>query len=154
MTDVTESQPSTAERGMETAKEAVYAASEHVENVGQHLKEKIEAAQHPETYVQMLMDVTKAAPYDLAIASRGRPQARIDEIRRFLGVLPRLVTLRALRSELEPLVTLPTAPETWLNELPELANRQLKLATQVQTSSIETSELQGFPNRDSAIRQE
>ncbi|SEH87250.1 AAA family ATPase [Tardiphaga sp. OK245] len=82
--------------------------------------------------------------YDLAIASRGRTQARIDEIRRFLGVLPRVVTLRALRSELEPLVTLPTAPEAWLNELPELANRQLKLATQVQTASIEISELQGL----------
>ncbi|MGM4916231.1 AAA family ATPase [Tardiphaga sp. 813_E8_N1_3] len=82
--------------------------------------------------------------YDLAIASRGRTQARIDEIRRFLGVLPRLVTLRALRSELESLVPLPTAPEAWLNELPELANRQVKLATQVQTASTEMSELQGL----------
>ncbi|MBI5131590.1 MAG: hypothetical protein HZA66_19295 [Rhodopseudomonas palustris] len=72
MTQNTENEPSTAEKGMEAAKEAVFAASEHVENVGQHLKDKIEAVKHPEIYVQMLKDVTKAAPLGmLAVAFIG-----------------------------------------------------------------------------------
>lgn len=72
MTGNTENEPSAAEKGIDAAKEAVYAASEHVENVGQHLKDKIEAVKRPDIYVQMLKDVTKAAPLGmLAVAFIG-----------------------------------------------------------------------------------
>jgi uncharacterized protein YhaN len=41
--------------------------------------------------------------YEEAIASRARSQARLEEIQRFLNVLPRLTELRAIRERLTPL---------------------------------------------------
>lgn len=49
-------------KALGAAKDAVDVASAHVDDVGQHLKQKLEAAKRPETYLEMLKDVTKAAP--------------------------------------------------------------------------------------------
>ncbi|KZD21343.1 hypothetical protein [Tardiphaga robiniae] len=60
------------ERGLDAAKDAVNAATEQVDKVGRHFKDKIEAAKQPETYLEMLKDITKAAPLGmLAIAFIG-----------------------------------------------------------------------------------
>lgn len=71
--------------------------------------------------------------YDEAIAQRGRTQARIDEVQRFINALPRLRTFRAIRADLLPLASLPDAPSTWARDLPTLMTRQTTLATQAQT---------------------
>ncbi|WP_441244568.1 hypothetical protein [Tardiphaga sp. 768_D3_N2_1] len=63
---------SLGENALDAAKGAVNAATEQVDKVGQHFKEKVEAAKQPETYLEMLKDVTKAAPLAmLAIAFVG-----------------------------------------------------------------------------------
>ncbi|WP_441277245.1 hypothetical protein AB7783_07220 [Tardiphaga sp. 172_B4_N1_3] len=63
---------SLGERGLDAAKDAVNAAAEQVDKVGQHLKDKVEAAKRPQTYVEMLKDMTKAAPLGmLAVAFIG-----------------------------------------------------------------------------------
>lgn len=60
------------ENALDAAKSAVNAATEQVDKVGRHLKDKVEAAKQPETYVEMLKDVTKAAPLAmLAVAFVG-----------------------------------------------------------------------------------
>jgi hypothetical protein len=60
------------ERSLDAAKDAVNVAKEQVDKVGQHFKDKIEAARQPETYVEMLKDMTKAAPLGmLAVAFIG-----------------------------------------------------------------------------------
>jgi uncharacterized protein YhaN len=91
-------------------------------------------------------DTTKA--YEEALAQRGRTQARSDEIQRVLNVLPRLHSLRGLRTQLAPLATLPDAPPTWAADLPDLMTKQTKLATQTQTvaDALEdlTRELEGL----------
>jgi hypothetical protein len=59
------------ERGLDAAKDAVNAATEQVDKVGRHFKDKIEAAKR-ETYVEILKDMTKAAPLGmLAVAFIG-----------------------------------------------------------------------------------
>lgn len=63
---------SLGENALDAAKGAVNAATEQVDKVGRHFKEKVEAAKQPETYLEMLKDVTKAAPLAmLAIAFVG-----------------------------------------------------------------------------------
>jgi hypothetical protein len=63
---------SAGEKGMDAATGAVHAAVDQVDRVGQHLKQKIETAKQPETYLTMLADMTKAAPLGmLAIAFLG-----------------------------------------------------------------------------------
>jgi uncharacterized protein YhaN len=82
--------------------------------------------------------------YDEALAQRGRTQARIDEIQRQLTALPRLVTFRNLRAELEPLSSLPEAPSGWVEELPDLMTRRTKLATQSHALADSAAGLQGL----------
>ena len=85
-------------------------------------------------YSRLVIERDEAtSAYAEAIAQRGRTQARIDEVQRFINALPRLQTFRSLRAELLPLATLPDAPSTWANDLPALMTRQTKLATQAQT---------------------
>jgi len=68
MTDDTERTP-LGDRAFDATRDAVDAASEHVNQVGRHLRHKLKAAKRPETYVDMLTDVTKAAPLGmLAVA--------------------------------------------------------------------------------------
>ena len=69
MSDDRDDHPSMAEKGLEAAKDVVHSASDRVDEVGQHLREKLDAAKRPENYLQMLKDVTKAAPLGmLAVA--------------------------------------------------------------------------------------
>ena len=69
MVDDRDDHPSMAEKGVETTKDAVHSASDRVDKVGQHVREKLDAAKRPETYRQMLKDVTKATPLGmLAVA--------------------------------------------------------------------------------------
>ncbi|UPJ53396.1 AAA family ATPase [Bradyrhizobium sp. 200] len=85
-------------------------------------------------YSRLVIERDEAtSAYAEAIAQRGRTQARIDEVQRFINALPRLQTFRSLRAELIPLATLPDAPSTWADDLPALMTRQTKLATQAQT---------------------
>ena len=83
-----------------------------------------------------------ASAYTEALAERGRTQARIDEVQRFINSLPRLQTFRSLRADLLPLATLPDAPSTWAADLPELMTRQTKLATRAQTVTETIADLQ------------
>lgn len=85
-------------------------------------------------YSRLVIERDEAtSAYTEALAQRGRTQARIDEVQRFINSLPRLQTFRSLRAELLPLATLPDAPATWADDLPALMTRQTKLATQAQT---------------------
>jgi uncharacterized protein YhaN len=85
-------------------------------------------------YSRLVIERDEAtSAYTEALAQRGRTQARIDEVQRFINALPRLQTVRSLRAELLPLATLPDAPSTWADDLPALMTRQTKLATQAQT---------------------
>jgi hypothetical protein len=60
------------ERSLDAAKDAVNFATEQVDEVGRHFKIKLEAARQPETYVEMLKSMTKAAPLGmLAVAFIG-----------------------------------------------------------------------------------
>ena len=85
-------------------------------------------------YSRLVIERDEAtSAYTEALAQRGRTQARIDEVQRFINALPRLQSFRSLRAELLPLATLPDAPSTWADDLPALTTRQTKLATQAQT---------------------
>ena len=85
-------------------------------------------------YSRLVIERDEAtSAYTEALVQRGRTQARVDEVQRFINALPRLQTLRSLRAELLPLASLPDAPSTWTDDLPALMIRQTKLATQAQT---------------------
>jgi hypothetical protein len=85
-------------------------------------------------YSRLVIERDEAtSAYTEALVQRGRTQARIDEVQRFINALPRLQTLRPLRAEFLPLASLPDAPSTWTDDLPALMIRQTKLATQAQT---------------------
>lgn len=63
---------SIGDKALDAARDTVNAAAGHVDEVGQHFKRKLEAAKRPETYLEMLKDVTKAAPLGmLAVAFIG-----------------------------------------------------------------------------------
>ncbi|QOZ51535.1 AAA family ATPase [Bradyrhizobium sp. CCBAU 53338] len=85
-------------------------------------------------YSRLVIERDEAtSAYAEAIAQRGRTQARIDEVQRFLNALPRLQALRSLRADLLPLAALADAPSTWADDLPELMTRQTTLAAQTRT---------------------
>ena len=85
-------------------------------------------------YSRLVIERDEASSaYTEALVQRGRTQARIEEVQRFINALPRLQTLRSLRAELLPLASLPDAPSVWTDDLPALMIRQTKLATQTQT---------------------
>ncbi len=97
-------------------------------------------------YSRLVIERDEAtSAYTEAIAQRGRTQARIDEVQRFINALPRLQTFRSLRAELLPLVTLPDAPSTYRIELltdlrarhvtaeKDLPDRRLRLGLAEQT---------------------
>jgi hypothetical protein len=67
--NIGEGQGSAGEKAMEVAKDAVNSAAEQVHMVERHFKEKILSAKRPETYLEILKDLTKAAPLGmLAVA--------------------------------------------------------------------------------------
>jgi hypothetical protein len=68
MTDDAERR-SLADEALDAAKNTVNAAADQVDEIGEHFRKKLEAAKRPETYLDMLKDVTKAAPLGmLAVA--------------------------------------------------------------------------------------
>ncbi|MEY9404505.1 uncharacterized protein YhaN [Bradyrhizobium japonicum] len=75
-----------------------------------------------------------AAQYDEAIKQRGEVQRRVDEIRRYLSVLPRLTALRGIRPRLLPLGDVPEAPHGWAAELPRHQKQEIELG--VKTSAV------------------
>ncbi|WP_291820850.1 AAA family ATPase [Bosea sp. (in: a-proteobacteria)] len=95
-------------------------------------------------YAQLIEARDRAAiQYDEAIVSRGKIQARMDEIQRHLNALPRLADLRALRQRIEPLADLPTAPRGWAEELPQLQKDGIELGIRAQGLTEEIAELSG-----------
>ncbi len=82
-----------------------------------------------------------ATQYDQSIAERTRIQARMDEIQRHLGALPRLSVLRGLRERLVPFAELPEAPPAWPVELPELQREEIELGVQTQLIADEIERL-------------
>ena len=85
-------------------------------------------------YSRLVIERDEASSaYTEALVQRGRTQARIDEVQRFINALPRLQTLRSLRAEFLPLASLPDAPSTRTDDLPPLMIQQTKLATLAQT---------------------
>ncbi len=81
------------------------------------------------------------AQYDEAIAGRAGLQARMDEIQRHLGVLPRLAALRSLRERLEPLAGVPDAPPEWAQELPALRKAEIELGVQARSRREDVARL-------------
>ncbi|MGY4288763.1 uncharacterized protein YhaN [Bradyrhizobium sp. LM2.7] len=93
-------------------------------------------------YSRLVIERDQAtSAYTEALVQRGRTQARIDEVQRFINALPRLQTFRSLKAELLPLVTLPDAPSSWAEDLPALMTRQTKLATLAQTGAETIADL-------------
>src|SRR5690606_27872263 len=76
-----------------------------------------------------------------AMAGRGRTRARIDEIQRLLGALPRLAALRSLRERLAPLESLPEAPIDAAGELARLQTDEIELATHARSAAAAIDEL-------------
>ena len=68
------------------------------------------------------------AQYNDAMAERSRTQLRLDEIKRLLNALPRLVELREIRGDLAPLRDIPEAPTAWKDQLPALHQEEIELA--------------------------
>lgn len=95
-------------------------------------------------YAQLIEARDRAAiQYDEAIVSRGKIQARMDEILRHLNALPRLADLRALRERIAPLADLPDAPRGWPEELPKLQKDEIELGIRAQGLTEEIAELSG-----------
>lgn len=95
-------------------------------------------------YSQLIEARDRAAiQYEEAIGSRGRIQARMDEIQRHLNALPRLADLRGLGQRIAPLADLPDAPRGWAEELPQLQKDEIELGIRVQGLTEEIAELSG-----------
>ncbi|HEV2555165.1 MAG TPA: AAA family ATPase [Bosea sp. (in: a-proteobacteria)] len=95
-------------------------------------------------YAQLIEARDRAAiQYEEAIGSRGRIQARMDEIQRHLNALPRLADLRGLRQRIAPLANLPDAPSGWAEELPQLQKDEIELGIRAQGLTEEIAELSG-----------
>lgn len=65
----------------------------------------------------------------------------MNEIQRFLNVLPRLTELRAIRERLGPLESLPMPSLGWAEELPELQRDEIELATRAEGLNDEITQL-------------
>lgn len=95
-------------------------------------------------YAQLIEARDRAAvQYEEAIGSRGRIQARMDQIQRHLNALPRLADLRGLRQRIAPLAGLPDAPRGWADELPQLQKDEIELGIRAQGLTEEVAELSG-----------
>lgn len=95
-------------------------------------------------YAQLIDARDRAAiQYEEAIVSRGKIQARIDEIQRHLNALPRLTDLRGLRQRIAPLADLPDPPRGWADELPQLQKDEIELGIRAQGLTEKIAELSG-----------
>jgi uncharacterized protein YhaN len=80
--------------------------------------------------------------YEAAIAVRTEILTRMDAIRRHIGALPRLATLRYLREQMQPLAALPAAPAGWGTLLPALRDESIMLAERSKALDQEQSEIE------------
>lgn len=65
-------QPGSSDRpsvALNAASDAVHAATEKVADVGRHFKDAVAASKRPETYIEALKDITKAAPLGMLLAA-------------------------------------------------------------------------------------
>ena len=89
-------------------------------------------------YTQLVKVRDRAkAQYEEAITERGRTQARIEDIGRYLSALPRLAALRTLRGELAQFSGLPDVPDRWLKDLPALQTKEIELGTRLKEAEAE-----------------
>ena len=65
--------------------------------------------------------------YEEALARRTEVQSRMEAIQRYVGALPRLAALRAIRAQLPPLADLPAAPVGWIEAVPKLRQDEIEL---------------------------
>ena len=75
------------------------------------------------------------AQYDEEMEKRGRIQSKLDELRRQVAALPRLVAVRGLRERIMPLAEIPDAPLGWVDDLPELQKEEIKLSTRAKSTA-------------------
>ena len=75
--------------------------------------------------------------YNDEIKERGRVQSKLDELRRQVAALPRLVAVKGLRERIMPLTEIPDAPLGWIVDLPELQMEEIKLSTQAKSIASE-----------------
>lgn len=89
-------------------------------------------------YAQLVKARDRArAQYEEAITERGRTQARIEDLGRYLTALPRLASLRTVRGKLAQFSELPEVPESWLKELPALQTEEIELGTRLKEAEAE-----------------
>lgn len=82
-----------------------------------------------------------AAQYAEAMKERSGTQVRLEELRRQAAALPRRAALRALRERLNPLVSIPSAPKSWLGELPKLHKDEIELLLQAESIEADVKQL-------------
>ncbi len=80
--------------------------------------------------------------YAAATAERGRLQAESDALKRQIGALPRLASLRTAREELRRYADLAAPPAGWASELPALQAAEVALATRREGLRQETARLE------------
>ena len=71
--------------------------------------------------------------YNEDITERGRIQSKLDELRRQVAALPRLVAVKGLRERIMPLAKVPDAPLGWVDDLPELQKEEIELSTRAKS---------------------
>jgi len=92
------------------------------------------------TYAQLVQERDDASvKYEAALSERSKSKLRLDEINRYLGVLPDLVTLKALRLDLSRVADVPQPPAAWSERLPELigAEGRIKAACEIASANVE-----------------
>jgi uncharacterized protein YhaN len=93
-------------------------------------------------YAQLVDDRDRSREqYEAALATRGQTQARMDEVQRLLGALPRLATLRELRGRLEPFIDLLEAPADWSKALPALEREEIEFSVHIQNCNADIDRL-------------
>lgn len=75
--------------------------------------------------------------YDEEIRKRGCVQSKLDELRRLVAALPRLMALRGLRERIMLLAEIPDAPLGLVDELPALQKEEIELMTRMNSIDLD-----------------
>ncbi|QEL26907.1 AAA family ATPase (plasmid) [Bosea sp. F3-2] len=92
------------------------------------------------THAQLVQERDDAAAkYEAALSQRTTSKLRLDEINRYLGILPDLAALKAFRLDLSTLADVPQPPAAWSERLPELigAEGRIKAACEIASANVE-----------------
>ncbi len=108
------------------------------------LKEQREAIDTLASTHAKFVEAEKTAreAYGAATAERGRLQAESDALKRQIGALPRLASLRAAREELRLYADLAVPPAGWASDLPALQAAEVALATRREGLRQESARLE------------